>query len=144
LALLSLSREASIGLGVTVMAIVAMVGDHLLGDDPGLEDPGAFVASAGISVAAAGLLFGWIVPRSIDSPARAARRGLACGIVALFTLPLIFLGLPFVVAGAAVALGLIGLRSDRRYAAATGLVLGGAVLTLAVTAAGIETIPKLG
>jgi hypothetical protein len=90
------------------------------------------------------LLFGWIVPRSLRAPARAAKRGLVCGIVAALTLPLVFLGLPFVVAGGAVALGLVGLRSERRHAALAGLVLGVAVLALAVVAAGIETAPKLG
>ena len=121
-----------------------MVGDHLLGDDPGLEDPGAFAASAGISVAAALLLFGWIVPRSADAPALAARRGLVCGIAAVLTLPLVFLGLPFVVAGGAIALGLVGLKSERRRAALAGAVLGVAVLALAFAAASIETAPKLG
>jgi hypothetical protein len=35
----SVSRETAIGIAATVVALVAMVFDHLLGDDPGLEDP---------------------------------------------------------------------------------------------------------
>jgi hypothetical protein len=120
-----------------------MVGDHLLGDDPGLEDPAAFLISAALSVVAAALLFGLVVLRSTSVPERAAKRALVWGAIAVLTLPLIFLGLPYVVAAGAIALGLIGLRSERRRSAFAGIVLGSVVLLLAVLAAAIETVPKL-
>jgi hypothetical protein len=140
---LSWTRAALIGVGATLLAVLAMVGDHLLGDDPGLEDPAAFLISAALSVVAAALLFGLVVLRSTSVPERAAKRALVWGAIAVLTLPLIFLGLPYVVAAGAIALGLIGLRSERRRSAFAGIVLGSVVLLLAVLAAAIETVPKL-
>jgi hypothetical protein len=48
-----------------------------------------------------------------------------------------------VIAAGAVALGLIGLHSERRRAAFAGITLGSVVLLLAVLAAAVETLPKL-
>ena len=45
------------GTGVA-LGIAAMAVDHLLGDDPGLEDPPTFAASAAIVVVVAAVLFG--------------------------------------------------------------------------------------
>jgi hypothetical protein len=36
------SRETLVGVAATALAVAAMAVDHLLGDDPGLEDPPAF------------------------------------------------------------------------------------------------------
>lgn len=59
----AISRETAIGIAVTAVALVAMVFDHLLGDDPGLEDPIAFVVAAVLTIACAIIVFGIVVPR---------------------------------------------------------------------------------
>ncbi len=122
---------AAVGLCVTLVAIAAMAVDHLLGDDPGLEDPVTFAISAVLSVTLA-LLLGWLVPRTVADPAGpvlAATRGLWCSVAALLGVPLtMWLGLPFVMAGAGLVLGLRGRGSERRSRATTAVVLAHAVL----------------
>jgi hypothetical protein len=59
----AVSRETWIGVAVTAIAFAAMAVDHLLGtepddDDVGLVDPATFAISAGLSAAAAAVLFG--------------------------------------------------------------------------------------
>lgn len=110
-----------IALGLAAMAV-----DHLLGDDPGLEDPPAFAISALIVLAVAGLLFGRVVPRARD-PRRA---GFIVALLSVASLPLIWLGVPFAVAPAAIALGRKG---DGRLS--TAAVAIGVVVLLLVTAA---------
>jgi hypothetical protein len=110
-----------IALGLAAMAV-----DHLLGDDPGLEDPPAFAISALIVLAVAGLLFGRVVPRARD-PRRA---GFIVALLGVASLPLIWLGVPFAVAPAAIALGRKG---DGRLS--TAAVAIGVVVLLLVTAA---------
>ena len=84
---LSRSEWAFAGLGV-VLGLGAMAVDHLLGDDPGLEDAGAFVLTAAVVLVAAALLFGLVVRR-----AREPRRpGLVVAALAVLSLPLIWLG----------------------------------------------------
>jgi hypothetical protein len=110
-----------IALGLAAMAV-----DHLLGDDPGLEDPPAFAISALVVLAIAGLLFGRVVPRARD-PRRA---GFIVALLGVASLPLIWLGVPFAVAPAAIALGRKG---DGRLS--TAAVAIGVVVLLLVTAA---------
>jgi hypothetical protein len=108
-----------------------MVFDHLMGDDPGLEDPVAFVVSAALVLIAAGVVFGVVVPRAQAAPnpaARAARDGLVVSVISFFTIALIWLGVTFVVAGGAIALGLIGLGGRRRPWAIAAIVIGSGVL----------------
>ena len=71
------------GTGVT-LGLAAMAVDHLLGDDPGLEDPPTFLVSAAVILVIAALLFGLIVPRARD-PRRA---GFILAIVSVLTLRL--------------------------------------------------------
>jgi hypothetical protein len=97
------SRENVIGAAVTVLALVAMVFDHLMGDDPGLEDPVAFVISAVFVLVTAAIVFGVVVPRAkaASNPAeRAATDGLVVSVISFFTIALVWLGVTFVVAGA--------------------------------------------
>ena len=107
-----LSREASIGIGVSAIALGAMAVDHLLADETDVDDdfpvdPFTFFLSAGISLALAALVFGLVVPRTpAGDPQRAARRALGCGVLAVVSLPLVWLGPPFPLAGGAIALGL--------------------------------------
>jgi hypothetical protein len=125
------SRDLWIGIGATAIALGAMAVDHLLGDEPGadeegLVDPVAFVITAGLSIAAAVMLFGLVVPPArARGPERAANVGLACSMISLVPGFLsLWLGVPFVVAGAGIALGLTGLAGRRRNRAIAALVAG--------------------
>ena len=119
-----------------VVAVGAMAIDHLVGtersDDDVLVDPAMFAISVVVSLAVATLLFGWLVPRERRrGPERAARSGLACSIASvLFGIAFLWVGFPFVVAGAGVALGLEGRRGRRRGEAAAAVVIGGLLLVL--------------
>ena len=96
-----------------------MAVDHLVGYDRGLEDPPAFLISAAIILVIATFLFGGVVRRARD-PARA---GLIVALLAVARLPLLWLGVPFAVAPAAIALGLR--REGRLATAAVAMALFG-------------------
>ena len=106
--------SAGVCLGLAAMAV-----DHLLGDDPGLEDPPAFLISAAIILVTATLLFGLVVRRARD-PRRAS---FIVAVLSVLSLPLIWLGVPFAVAPAAIALGLRGEGRLAIVAIATGLLV---------------------
>jgi hypothetical protein len=130
-----LSRETWIGLAATALAVATMAVDHLLGTDrgegdEGVVDPGAFVLTAGLSLVAALIVFGRIVPRAREEPLRATRGALICSLLAVATLPLAFLGFPVVLGGGAVALGLIARRGEHRHVGAIAIALGAAVVLL--------------
>jgi hypothetical protein len=127
-----------------------MAVDHLLGnetddEDAGLVDPEAFAISAGVSVAASALLFGLVVPRArARGPERAATIGLACSVLSLLPgIGFLWLGLPFVLAGAGVALGLGGLRSSRRRRALAAVVVGAIVIALGTGLYAAAAVSKL-
>lgn len=122
----------AVGLVATTVAIVAMWFDHMRGDDPGYEDPVAFFVSVGLVLAVAALLFGYVVPRVRSDPSRAARRGLLTSVISVPTIALIWLGVPWVVAGAGIAMGLIGLRGARRSLATAAIAVAAFTLTLCV------------
>ena len=127
-----LSRESAIGIGVTGLAVVAMAGDHLI---PG--DLTTFAATSAIVLALAAFLFGWIIPRTQADPAGsrlAARRGLVCGLMSVLSIPALFVGLPFVIGGSAVALGLIGRDGERSRMATVALLIGTVVVLFSVGA----------
>ena len=143
-----LSRESWIGVGVTSLAVAAMAVDHLMGDDsPILEDPLTFAISALLCVALALIVFAWLVPRVKSAPAaeqRAATRAIALSVLAVIGIPLTFwLGLPFVLAGGGIALGLLGRRGERRTLALAGVVVGSLVIALGVVGYGAQFIDKL-
>ncbi len=121
---------AGVVLGLTAMAI-----DHLLGDDPGLEDPPTFLISAAIILVIATVLFGRVVRRARD-PRRAS---FIVAVLGVLSLPLIWLGLPFAVAPAAIALGLKG---EGRLATAA-IVIGVVVLLLVTGAYVSSAVDKL-
>jgi hypothetical protein len=112
---------AGVALGLAAMAV-----DHLLGDDPGLEDPPAFLISAATIVTIATLLFGRVVRRARDP----RRVGFIVALLGILSLPLVWLGAPFAVAPAAIALGLKG---EGRLA--TAAIMIGSVVLLLVTGA---------
>jgi hypothetical protein len=136
-------RETWIGLATAGLATGAMAVDHLVGteDDGGdatFADPWVFLGTSAGALVLTTLLFRFVV-RS-DDPLRAPTRAIACGLLAVLSLPLLFLALPFPFAGAAVALGLIGREGRRRGLAGAGLVLGGLVLALGVGAYTFELV----
>jgi hypothetical protein len=67
------SQEAGIGVGATALSTFAMGVDHLMGDDPGLEDPPMFLIASGLSLGLAALVFGRIIPRANAAAAPAER-----------------------------------------------------------------------
>jgi len=112
-----------------------MAVDHLLGDDPGLEDPPAFAVSAAVVVGVAGLLFGVVLPRVRNPP----RAGSLLALASVLSLPLIWLGAPFAIAPAAIAAGRRGEGRLSRVAVAVGA----AVLLLVTGAYGYDAVRKL-
>ena len=132
-------RETAIAVVVSVVVVGTMAVDHLLGtsdpDEPGFEDPGAFVLSVGLALVLVGLLFGRVVRRAVeDEPEASTLKAVAFSLLSVLTLPLIFLAVPFPFAGAGFALGLHA-REGRRWLLATAAVVAGAfVLALGVLA----------
>ena len=122
------------GTGVA-LGVAAMAVDHLLGDDPGLEDPVTFIVSAALVVVVAAVLFGRVVRRAHEP----RRTGVVVAALAVATLPLVWLGLPFGIAPAAVALGLRGRGRSAALAVGVGLV----VLLLAAAAYAYQAVDKL-
>ena len=140
---LSVRRDPNVGL-VGLVALVVAVGamaiDHLVGtdraDDDGLVDPTMFAISVSLSVGVAAVLFGWLVPRELaKGPERAARSGLVCSVVSVIPgIAFVWVGFPFVVAGAGLALGLDGRRGKRRIEARAAIAIGALVLVLGASA----------
>lgn len=126
-----------IGVVATAVAIGAMAADHLMGDDPGLEDPPAFLVAAGLCVLVAILLFGLVLPRTTEE--RAARRGFISSVLAVVSIPLAFLGFFFVLAAGGIALGRMGQGRLATAAIAIGAVVG----TLGTVAYAYVVISKL-
>jgi hypothetical protein len=126
-----------IGVVATAVAIGAMAADHLMGDDPGLEDPPAFFVAAGLCVLVAILLFGIVLPRTSEE--RAARRGFISSVLAVVSIPLAFLGFFFVLAAGGIALGRLGEGRLATAAVAIGAVVG----TLGTVAYAYVAIGKL-
>jgi hypothetical protein len=113
-----------------------MAVDHLIGTESepgesGLADPETFLISVGIALALTALLFGLVVRRAGHAPPeRAASKALAYSVLGVATLPLLFVAVPFPLAGAGVALGLIGRDSARRRLATAAVVVGALVLVV--------------
>jgi hypothetical protein len=122
-----------------LVAVGAMAVDHLLGtdgdDDGAVADPAMFAIASSLSLAAAAALFLWFVPREQRArPGRAARTGLVCSVLSVVPgVALIWLGIPFVVAGAGVELGLGSRRGSSTTTAVAAVGLGGIVLVLGAT-----------
>jgi hypothetical protein len=143
----TLDREMRIGVVVTTLALGALAVDHLLEEDGGFAaDPPAFAIAGVLSLLLALLLFGVVVPRVLarpDSADRAATIGLVSSVLAVATIPVLFLGPPFVLGGSGVALGLVG-RSSRKHGRATAaVVVGTTVVVLGAVAYTAVAIDKL-
>ena len=134
-----MTRETAIAAAVSVVVVGTMAVDHLIGtsepNEPGVEDPGAFVLSVGVGLVLVALFFGLVVGRAArDEPDESTLKAVAFSLLAVLTLPLLFLAVPFPFAGAGLALGLHA-RDGRRWVLATAAVVVGAfVLALGVVA----------
>ena len=135
------TNERTVGLLALLVAGGTMAIDHLVGTEGGPDDgfpvdPAMFAIALVCSLAAAALLFGWLVPRQRrNGPERAARSGLACSILSVVPgIAFVWLGIPFVIAGAGVALGLAGRNGRRRGEATVAIVVGALVLALGTVA----------
>jgi hypothetical protein len=123
------SRETWIGLVALALSITLMATDHLLGDDPGLEDPPAFLIGAGASLVLFLVVFGLVVPRAKRrGPEHSATVGLVCSVLAVLGVAIAWLVPPYVLAGGAIALGLLGRAGPLKRRATVAIALG----TLAV------------
>jgi MFS family permease len=136
-------RDRGIAICVTTLAIAAMVVDHLLGDDPGLEDPPMFAIACAVTLGLSALVFGRIVPRA-QRANREARDGLILSIVAIVPgIATLWLGPPFVLAGGGLALGLHAWSvRDRRGVAAVALAV--LMLGFGTVAYSVQLVDKLG
>jgi hypothetical protein len=135
----ALPSDATIALGTTALAVAAMAVDHLLGDDPGLEDLPTFGLTTALSIALAAVVFGWVVPRaraaSASSAEAPARRALVLGVLAFVPgVATLWLGFPFVLAGGGLALGLRARWEKTAGPATAAVVVAGAALALATLA----------
>jgi hypothetical protein len=129
-----------IGVAACAVAIIAMVVDHWLGDQSGIDDPAAFFGSTAGALIVAAFLFGRVIPDTKHHPQRAeraARQGIVCSVIGLITVPAIFLGFPVVLGGAGIALGLLG-RDGRHRALATAAIVIGVLPVLAGLAYAIQ------
>ena len=138
-----MSRETAIGIAVTALTIVAMAFDHLdvLGDDFPADPPAFFISSA-LSLIIAAIAFGFVIPRvkaDPDPAERAARHGIVWSVVAVVPgLGFVWLGVTFVLAGAGIALGLLGRRGKRKRLATAAVAVGAIVLGLSIVATDVE------
>ena len=125
-------RETAIGLVVSGLALAAMAADHLI---PG--DAVAFLITSALALGLAALLFGRVIPRIKADPAApvlAAKRGIVISLLAVLSIPTLFVGFPFVLGGAGVALGLLGRDGERKRLATAAVVIGALVVLFATGA----------
>ena len=135
---MTLSRSNAIAVAVSVVAVGAMAIDHLVGteSEPGEDDsfpvdPVTFVLGAAISLVLMAFLFGVVVRRTERGELeRAPRRAAILAALAVLSLPLLFLGVPFALAGAAIALGLLAREGGRGGIATAAVVVGALVIAL--------------
>jgi hypothetical protein len=141
------NTDKRIAAGSVALASAAMAVDHLLGDDPGLEDLPMFLIASALIVGLAALLFGRVIPAaraSAEPVTRAERDGLIASVVAVVPgIATIWLGLPFVLAGAGLALGLAATQERTSWRAVAAIVIGAVVLIGATAAYTAQAIDKL-
>jgi hypothetical protein len=126
----SISTEVAIGIVAGALAVGAMVVDHLT-----QGDSAAFVITSAIALSVAAALFGRVIPRtkaSADAVVLAAKRGMLCSGLAVLSIPMLFVGLPFVLGSAGVALGLLGRGGERHRLAVAAITLGALVVLFSV------------
>jgi hypothetical protein len=130
---MTLTRQnvLAIGVGAAALAALALAGANFLGGEEENGGVGPYVVTLAASVAVAVALFGWAIPR-VERPSRA---GIVAGAFALLSLPVYWVGLPYVLGPAAIALGLLGRARSESTGTATTAVALGALATVAAVAA---------
>lgn len=126
--------------GVLVLTTALLAWDHLIGnegdsDDAFPVDLGAFVLSMALVLALALLVFGILVPRALHAEGSVARYALIMAGVAVVTAPfLTWLGLPQVLAGGGLVLGLAARATGHPRAGTVAAVLSLVVLVFGIAA----------
>ena len=126
-------RDTIVAGVVAVLLVIAMAIDHLVGTDrdqgegSGLADPGALVFSIVASGVLMAVLFLFVV-RRVREPDIAAKRGAVCSALAFPAVALAFLGVPYPLAAAGIALGFRGRSGARKTLANTAVVLGEVII----------------
>ena len=130
---MTLTRQnvIAIGIAAAALAVLALAGANFLGGEDENGGVGPYAVTLATSLAIAAALFGWAIPR-VERPARA---GLVAGAFALLSLPVYWVGLPYVLGPAAIALGLLGRARSESTGTATAAVILGALATVAAVAA---------
>jgi CBS domain containing-hemolysin-like protein len=115
----------AVAIAVAAMAVANFAGN---GDNGGA---GPFAAAAVVAIVAGALLFGRVVPRAIEGD-RPARTALVLAALSVVTLLAFWIGLPQVLAPAAIVLGLAAPRSGEATAA---VAIGSVAYVLSLVAA---------
>lgn len=129
-----------VAIGVLALTTALMAWDHLFGnegasDDAFPVDPGTFVLSMALVLAFALLVFGILVPRTLRAEGNVTRYALIMAAVAVVTAPFLsWLGLPQVLAGGGLVLGLAARASGHSRAGTVAFVLSLLVLVFGVAA----------
>jgi hypothetical protein len=132
-------RELAIAAVVGAVSVVTMAIDHLVGtesegdESPGAE-PGVFVGTALFALALVGALFRFLVAPAHRNLRSAATKAIVCAVLAIVTLPLLFLAVPFPFAGAGIALGLLARDGPHPRLGAGAAVAGTLVILLGLVA----------
>jgi hypothetical protein len=126
--------------GVLVLIAALLAWDHLIGNEGDSGDAfpvdlGAFVLSFALVLALALLVFGILVPRALHAEGSVARYALIMAAVAVVTAPfLTWLGLPQVLAGGGLVLGLAARATGHSRAGTVAAVLSLVVLVFGIAA----------
>jgi hypothetical protein len=126
--------------GVLVLITALLAWDHLIGNEGDSADAfpvdlGAFVLSIALVLALALLVFGILVPRALHAEGRVARYALIMAAAAVVTAPfLTWLGLPQVLAGGGLVLGLAARASGHSRAGTVAAVLSLVALVFGIAA----------
>ena len=127
--------NAAIAAVVAVISVVTMAIDHLIGteserDESQSAEPIAFVTTTALALGLTAVLFRFLVGRADRRPQSLATKAIACSVLAVATVPVLFLAVPFPLAGAGIALGLMGREGSRRGLSTAAVVVGALVLAL--------------
>jgi energy-converting hydrogenase Eha subunit A len=128
---------AAIATVVVVISVVTMAIDHLIGTESERDasqsaEPIAFVTTTALALGLTAILFRFVVGRAQRQPQTVATKAIACSVLAVATVPLLFLAVPFPFAGAGIALGLMGRDGSRRGLSTAAVVVGALVLALSL------------
>jgi energy-converting hydrogenase Eha subunit A len=128
---------AAIATVVVVISVVTMAIDHLIGteserDESQSAEPIAFVTTTALALGLTAILFRFVVGRAQRQPQTVATKAIACSVLAVATVPLLFLAVPFPFAGAGITLGLMGRDGSRRGLSTSAVVVGALVLALSL------------